>query len=468
MDSAKASLLAEELVGTELDGWLIQKLVDNGKSAAVFSATKEGLLAAIKVFDSELIERYGDASQLARIERELELRGHRHENLVSIYGGGFDKDRNLYYIVMEFLDGPNLKKFLPSVKNEDIPAYVGQLASAARFLENLGLVHRDIKPENIIVMDGGSRLILLDFGVVRPIRGSDLTDPEGIQAFIGTLQYSSPEFLLRDEKQDLMGYRALTFYQIGAVLHDLIVRRPIFEQFANPYAKLVNAVQIEKPLIVSQDVPTWLVQLAERCLLKNPTTRVRLLQWEDFFQQDNLGRPAARDRVAERMTTLRAQSEDSERRAQPRAPISRAMLGNILKTLKLAAIAAKASLGGLPPLRQSACEEDDQCVDFLFSASSEAGFPHGLTIRVRVEVLDPLEAAISCTGCAVFPARLAPIPDAALTPWFEGILDNVPLLESFEQFFFEAIDWCIQTSPGVDASFDGLYQPQSHAKGDQN
>jgi hypothetical protein len=77
--------------------------------------------------------------------------------------------------------------------------------------------------------------VLLDFGVLKPIGEVGLTDVDGQRVFVGTLQYSSPEFLLRDEEDDAAGWRALSIYQVGAVLHDLIMRRSIFEEFVNPY-----------------------------------------------------------------------------------------------------------------------------------------------------------------------------------------------------------------------------------------
>lgn len=386
MDSEKAASLAEKLVGKELDGWTVERLVDHGKSAAVFAGRKDGLLAAVKIFDTDLIDRYGDSAQLARIERELELRGHAHENLVSIYGGGYEENRKLYYVIMEYLDGPNLKAALGEIKNEQIPALVGQLASAAKFLEDRGLVHRDIKPENIILLEGGRRLVLLDLGVIRPVKGSDLTDPEGIMAFIGTLQYSSPEFLLREEEQNLYGYRAITFYQIGAVLHDLIVRRPLFERFANPYAKLVNAVQFERPEIVNPDVPSWLIQLAQRCLLKMPATRLRMVRWEDFFHVEGAVRATARERVAEHMATVRAQSEDALP-VKAESGLPRAIRLGVLNQLRFAATTARNSLAGLPPVRHARCAINDACIDFSLARSADQGFPHGLTIRVCIEVL---------------------------------------------------------------------------------
>jgi hypothetical protein len=66
------------------------------------------------------------------------------------------------------------------------------------------------------------------------------------------------------------------------VLHDLIMRRPLFEEFATPYARLVNAVQSATPEIQSADIPHYLVETARCCLLKDWRKRLRLVTWESF------------------------------------------------------------------------------------------------------------------------------------------------------------------------------------------
>jgi hypothetical protein len=65
-------------------------LIDHGKSAAVFRASGRGGIVAVKIFDDELIARYGDDTQFERINRELQLIGKSHPNLVKILGGGID------------------------------------------------------------------------------------------------------------------------------------------------------------------------------------------------------------------------------------------------------------------------------------------------------------------------------------------------------------------------------------------
>jgi len=125
------------------------------------------------------------------------------------------------------------------------------------------------------------------------------------QNFLGTLRYSPPEYLFRTEKQDKNGYRAVTFYQLGAVLYDLIMRERLFLAFSSPYARLVKAVETEVPKMQQADVPQDLIWLARNCLLKNPDLRLRFVKWEDF---DEVSRPheplqAARERVMRRFAS---------------------------------------------------------------------------------------------------------------------------------------------------------------------
>jgi len=89
---------------------------------------------------------------------------------------------------------------------------------------------------------------------------------------------------------------------------------------------------------------------------------------------------------------------------------------------------------------------------------AEGGFPFGLHLSVRVEQLESSEAVIACYGCACLPNHAAKLAPDDYSEWFAGPLDNTRLNESFEQFFFSAIDWCIQTSPGVVDTFTGVFK----------
>ena len=81
------------------------------------------------------------------------------------------------------------------------------------------VVHRDIKPENIVVTPSG-HIVLMDLGVLKLVGTRSFTDDEHKQ-FVGTLRNAPPEFLFWDEHDTVDGWRAVNFYQIGAILHDL-------------------------------------------------------------------------------------------------------------------------------------------------------------------------------------------------------------------------------------------------------
>lgn len=225
-----------------IGGWKISGSFGHGKSAVVLQACRGTEEGAVKVFHSELVERFGKTTQLERVIRECSLIGSAHPHLVRIIDGGECAATGHLYVVMERVPFRSLRNCLLDLPHGAVGRVLSQVASAARFLEDRGLVHRDIKPENIAITDDYQRAILLDLDVLRPIGLSNLTDVNQ-QPFIGTLRYSSPEFLLREEADTVDGWRAVTFYQLGAVLHDLLMKREIFEAWSEPYARLVDAVQ---------------------------------------------------------------------------------------------------------------------------------------------------------------------------------------------------------------------------------
>ena len=190
MDSVRANTYERELAGKQVGGWTIGSRLGNGASAVVFAAEKGGRVAAVKVFDRELVERVGEAAQLARINMELKLVGKRHPNLVQIFDGGGCPETGLLFVVMEKLDLMPLSTRVSDFPADWIRPIIAQIADAARFLESIepGLVHRDIKPENIVVTDGLERAVLLDFGVLRPLDPKVEDDRGSGQEFLATIR----------------------------------------------------------------------------------------------------------------------------------------------------------------------------------------------------------------------------------------------------------------------------------------
>ena len=89
-------------------------------------------------------------------------------NLPSPAGRGAEGEGPLYYFLMEFVDGLNLRRLLDAGKlsPEEALAIVPQICDALQYAHDAGVVHRDIKPENIL-MDSRGRVKIADFGLAK-------------------------------------------------------------------------------------------------------------------------------------------------------------------------------------------------------------------------------------------------------------------------------------------------------------
>lgn len=311
------------LVGREVQGWALWEVLGKGADGIVYMGERAGAQVAVKVFFPEQLERYGFEQQQQRLELQLQLKGKKHHpNLVEIFDGGVDVELRTLYLVMEYVPGNSLDKILEKLPSDAIGPLVKQLASAAQFLEEKDLIHRDIKPANIVISDDFKTLTLLDLGVV--LRPPDAMDDRiSGDEFVASVRYSPREFVWRDELgTDRDAWRAVTFYQIGATLHDMIMRYPIFRGRDTPPAKLYEAVKLHPPEIFSKDCEQWLVTLAQACLIKSWRERLKNVNWASFEGPAPAGdRSQLRDlRLRQiRADEMRLQAKEAESSMPPRA-----------------------------------------------------------------------------------------------------------------------------------------------------
>lgn len=447
MDSAQAKIFADSLQHKTVGGWTIEGDFGNGKSAVVLPAVKDGVEAAIKIFYPELVERFGKDVQLERILREKSLIGAEHPNLVRILDGGeCTATGQLYlYVVMERLPYKNLQKVINDIPKDRIIPLLSQVASAARFLEDRNLAHRDIKPENIVVSPDFSRAVLLDLGVLRPVGLSDLTDVNA-RFFIGTLRYSSPEYLLRQEEDSTEGWRALTFYQLGAVLHDMLMKRVLFEEFSEPFPILVEAVKTEIPKVISEDARA--ASLANHCLVKKPSTRLELVSWADFLEagpQDNTNITTARERIKQKQKYYQANVPNASLPAADLRRLSKQALDDLCNRVESRVAALMNDLQCFP-LRKTKSHKnvDEQLANTCihFEKDNDTGLPHHLTLMFESRLIDLNNGSpIFATGVAATLSE-SEITSESLQPakhCYTGeaqvLLDN-----HFEQYFLSALE----------------------------
>lgn len=442
---------AEQFIGRTVGGWRLTQLLGIGRSAAVFAGARGPETAAVKVFDQSLVEEFGKEAQLNRIQRELSLRGQSHPNLVNILDGGECSHTGHLYVVMDLVSAPNLASVITRVPRDRIRPLISQVANAARYLlETLDIVHRDIKPDNIAVDAEFSHATLLDLGVIRPLDVSKLAASSSgdRQNFLGTLRYSPPEYLFRTEKQDKEGYRAITFYQLGGVLHDLIIRERLFLAFSSPYARLVKAVEQEIPKIQQSDVPQDLIWLAKNCLLKNPEHRLRFVKWEDFDQPSG-AEPvrAARERVMRRF----ASSLEASMPAEPKRTAwdtERAVANvqqRVTTVLKDICSAEKMFPRSVTRELPFFSEPPSANVLLVFEAAPSLQIENTLAVLVTADIIDiePESVQLSLRAVIGYEDSLEgqqELRSAKGLSVFQGVLDEGIMAIALENALFQAVD----------------------------
>jgi serine/threonine protein kinase len=288
---------------------------------------------------------------------------------------------------------------------------IGQVAAAAEFLEKLGFAHRDIKPDNILVSDDFRTAVLLDLGVIKPFVGPVVTDSEKLP-FIGTLQYSSPEFLKRREDSTPEGWRALSFYQLGAVLHDMIMGKRIFSDNEEPFGRLVDAVTYVNPHIEAADVPPQLLSLAKTCLSKRPEHRLMYVKWTDFQPKDAsvLSLANLRDRVKRNVEAALGIQIDIEDLAEKQRTI-RASTARI--QVKIERFVHEETIGNglFPPVSTHQYPSQNANVAttaFSFAVAPSLGLGNRLHLILRTSLIDPGSELIEIEGAAFLSSKTGP------------------------------------------------------------
>jgi eukaryotic-like serine/threonine-protein kinase len=445
MDSILAARMTAELVGREVGGWKATEFLGAGKSALVLKAERNGKEAALKLFDPDLIKKYGEETQLNRISRERRLIGQSHSHLVKIFDGGKCPDTGHLFVTMEYIPAKDLSQLLVAVPHDRIRPLISQLALAARYLHEQELAHRDIKPSNIAVSSDFQQLTLLDLGVLRPFGEVGLTDTEG-QHFVGTLQYSSPEFLFRSEQDTPDGWLALAFYQIGAVLHDLLTKKPIFQDFEIPFARMVDAVKHTAPSLEIPGADQDLVALAKACLIKDPKKRLRLVRWESF---DPLPPPVStasiKDRVKRRQASVAPES------AEEPVALNGALVLNEMMGLTTTMIRAECLSNGevFPPVEvhdHPSLNADSIAFRAAFPGATEKGIRAPFALLFRIQLVDRATKIVEVKVGGAVSGDVRDFPCAAFSQQdviYQGPFGNEKFNTKIEYALYAAVEAAI-------------------------
>ena len=238
----------------------------SGGMATVYKARDTILnrYVAVKVLrdefttDEEFIKRFNtEAQSAARLT---------HPNIVSVFDVG--QEYNIYYIVMELIQGKTLKQIiseegaLPWKWTVNIAI---QICSALEMAHKNGIVHRDIKPHNIIITEDGIAKVT-DFGIAKAVSNSTIT---AFGTTLGSVHYFSPEHArggYTDAKSDL--------YSLGIVMYEMITGKVPFDA-DTPVSVALKHMQEEPipPIKLNSNIPVAVNDIILKAMKKDTSER---------------------------------------------------------------------------------------------------------------------------------------------------------------------------------------------------
>lgn len=357
-------------------GWSVTDQAGRGGTAPVYGVSSPEGAKALKIYDAVFSQGEKGAIEDLRIEQQKQLGRHGFSGMVEVHDGGRFQDR--IFLLMNRAPGQELEKRLADVPRDKIRTILDQVAQAAIFLRGRDIAHRDIKSANVFVTDDFATATVLDLSVMR-----EITDPVGIGTdqgdrlpIVATARYSPPEYLFRLLEPGAEAWHALDVYQLGGLLHDLIMREPLFEkeyQAAkdNRY-RFAWTVATIAPLVEADDVDRDLLVLARRALDKDWRRRSEL-KLEDF-----LNSAVVRQRRSLAMLGVGAAAAPPMPTAEPRI-----RLGHLAEHVR-DDITSQLRAQNVLPTHDVEWPDDETCeVRFGWTSGQADDAPVNLRIRLR-------------------------------------------------------------------------------------
>ncbi len=222
---------------------------------AVYKARQRGLdrMVALKILPPQISTEPGFAARFAREAQALARLS--HPNVVTVIDLG--QSGSVYYFLMEFVDGVNLRQMLQAgrLAPRDALALILQICEALEYAHGEGVVHRDIKPENILA-DKKGHIKIADFGLSK-LLGAARPDVQLTLSnqIMGTMHYMAPEQIDKplevDQRADL--------YSLGVVFYEMLTGELPLGRFELPSRKSAVDARVD--------------ELVLRMLERNPNRR---------------------------------------------------------------------------------------------------------------------------------------------------------------------------------------------------
>ncbi len=241
-----------------------------GGMAVIYKAFDQELrrTVAVKVLRPSLTS---DPAFLARFKNEARsVANLNHPNIVTVYDVG--SDDQMYYIVMEFIEGQDLKKIIKAsgaMTPDRVLNVAAQICRGIGFAHRAGLVHADVKPQNILVTRDDV-VKVTDFGIAQAFN-------EGTPGEKQSVVWGSPHYFAPEQARGEKPTPASDVYSIGIVLFEMLTGRLPFSG-ANQQELAMAHLRDRVPMVTefNPNVPPSLANIVYKTMSKEPTQRYRM------------------------------------------------------------------------------------------------------------------------------------------------------------------------------------------------
>lgn len=258
--------MQSDLIGRVIKGRY--KLIDErgrGSFATVYIARdmENNRIYAAKVMHPEMAD---NDELLARFQREAHILLNINDTHV-VRSIDYGDENNLHFIIMDYIDGQNLKYFMNGpMELQRALYYTHQIAEGLDAAYKQGVVHRDIKPQNIMV-NSRDVVKITDFGLAR---GRETVTLTGTNVFLGTAYYIAPEQAESGRDADTRS----DLYSVAVVLFEMLTTRPPF-QGDTAVDIVIKQIKEKVPSIcrLRHDLPIEMDQFMQKAMAKSPADR---------------------------------------------------------------------------------------------------------------------------------------------------------------------------------------------------
>lgn len=313
-------LLKGDMDGYFLGGFRLLYKIASGSFGRVYRGDdpRTGQVVAVKVLRNKWMM---DKQKVDLFLREGKLgMTIRHPNIVSVLAVNQDSKTGQYFIVMEFIEGPNLRDMIQAQKKlplEQALRYIEECSQGLAYANQRGLTHRDIKPTNILVstLDGQAKLV--DFGLAEISTGSAVylqrqDEKDDDVAVDRTVDYAGLEKATGVKPGDVRS----DIYFLGSVLYECVTGVPLMSvtrdrqvrMQSRRYTEVEDTLQKNGP---SLGIPPPLMKLLAKMVAFEPTYRYQtpneLVEAIHICQADirnNVGMTAVSSRIPGGSKTL--------------------------------------------------------------------------------------------------------------------------------------------------------------------